>query len=165
MFSVLITVDMLALVSFSWLMKKFYKITNERGTKTVFTYAHVKWFYGQSERAYCLNYFIKQTLIISPWILFRKMIISHLELGLCQFMYSKQNEIALSFIPTSKLQKKRTSYFNLSIDVWNLFLFVPVHLNASKGKGSLTHLTFKEYLKIYFESLRLIEFGSNQEKK
>ena len=37
----------------------FYKITNERGTKTVFTYAHVKWFYGQSERAYDLNYFIK----------------------------------------------------------------------------------------------------------
>ena len=30
----------------------FYKITNERGTKTVFTYTHVKWFYGQSERAY-----------------------------------------------------------------------------------------------------------------
>ena len=37
----------------------FYKVTNERGTKTVFTYAHVKWFYGQSERAYYLNYFIK----------------------------------------------------------------------------------------------------------
>ena len=37
----------------------FYKITNKRGTKTVFTYAHVKWFYGQSERAYYLNYFIK----------------------------------------------------------------------------------------------------------
>ena len=36
----------------------FDKITNERGTKTVFTYAHVKWFYGQSERAYYLNYFI-----------------------------------------------------------------------------------------------------------
>ena len=36
----------------------FYKITNERGTKTVFTYAHVKWFYSQSERAYYLNYFI-----------------------------------------------------------------------------------------------------------
>ena len=36
----------------------FYKITNERGTKTVFTYSHVKWFYGQSERAYYLNYFI-----------------------------------------------------------------------------------------------------------
>ena len=36
----------------------FYKITIERGTKTVFTYAHVKWFYGQSERAYYLNYFI-----------------------------------------------------------------------------------------------------------
>ena len=36
----------------------FYKITNERGTKTVFTYARVKWFYGQSERAYYLNYFI-----------------------------------------------------------------------------------------------------------
>ena len=29
----------------------FYKITNERGMKTVFTYAHVKWFYGQSEHA------------------------------------------------------------------------------------------------------------------
>ena len=28
----------------------FYKITKERGTKTMFTYAHVKWFYGQSER-------------------------------------------------------------------------------------------------------------------
>ena len=26
--------------------------------------------------------------------------------AVCQFMYSKQNEIALSFIPTSKLQKK-----------------------------------------------------------
>ena len=26
--------------------------------KTVFTYAHVKWFHGQSERAYYLNYFI-----------------------------------------------------------------------------------------------------------
>ena len=36
----------------------FYKITNERGIKTVFRYAHVKWFYGQSERAYYLNYFI-----------------------------------------------------------------------------------------------------------
>ena len=34
-------------------------MTNERGTKTVFTYAHVKWLYGQSERAYYLNYFIK----------------------------------------------------------------------------------------------------------
>ena len=38
----------------------FYKITNERGTKTLFTYAHVKWFYGRSERAYYLNYFINQ---------------------------------------------------------------------------------------------------------
>ena len=36
----------------------FYKITNERGTKTVFTYTHVKWFYGQSEHVYYLNYFI-----------------------------------------------------------------------------------------------------------
>ena len=36
----------------------FFKITNERGTKTVFTYAHVKWFYGQSECTYYLNYFI-----------------------------------------------------------------------------------------------------------
>ena len=36
----------------------FYKITNERGTKTVFKYTHVKWFYGQSERAHYLNYFI-----------------------------------------------------------------------------------------------------------
>ena len=36
------------------------KITNERGTKTVFTYAHVKWFYGQSERAHYLNYFINK---------------------------------------------------------------------------------------------------------
>ena len=35
---------------------RFYKIANERGTKTVFTYAQVKWFYGQSERAYYLNY-------------------------------------------------------------------------------------------------------------
>ena len=36
----------------------FCKITNERGMKTVFTYAYVKWFYGQSEHAYYLNYFI-----------------------------------------------------------------------------------------------------------
>ena len=36
----------------------FYKITNERGMKTMFTYADVKWFYGQSECTYYLNYFI-----------------------------------------------------------------------------------------------------------
>ena len=42
----------------------FYKITNERGTKTVFTCAHVKWFSGQSERAYYLNYFIIKILFI-----------------------------------------------------------------------------------------------------
>ena len=29
----------------------------------MFTYAHVKWFYGQSERAYYLNYFIKKTYV------------------------------------------------------------------------------------------------------
>ena len=45
----------------------FYKITNERGTKTVFTYTHVKWFYGQSEHAHYLNYFITVTNgVISP---------------------------------------------------------------------------------------------------
>ena len=27
--------------------------------KTVFTYAHVKWSYGQSEHTYYLNYFMK----------------------------------------------------------------------------------------------------------
>ena len=32
--------------------------------KTVFTYAHVKWFYGQSERAYYLNYFIMLFLLL-----------------------------------------------------------------------------------------------------
>ena len=26
--------------------------------KTMSTHAHVKWFYGQSECAYCLNYFL-----------------------------------------------------------------------------------------------------------
>ena len=30
----------------------------------MFTYAHVKWFYGQSERAYYLNYFIIHFIII-----------------------------------------------------------------------------------------------------
>ena len=43
----------------------FYKITNERGTKTVVTYAHVKWFYSQLERAYYLNYFIIPFLLLS----------------------------------------------------------------------------------------------------
>ena len=38
----------------------FYKIIHERGTKTAFTYPLIKWFYGQSERAYYLNYFIKR---------------------------------------------------------------------------------------------------------
>ena len=33
------------------LLKKYKMVS-------VFTYAHVKWFYGQTERAYCLNYFI-----------------------------------------------------------------------------------------------------------
>ena len=30
----------------------------------MFTYAHVKWFYSQSERAYYLNYFI---MLIYKW--------------------------------------------------------------------------------------------------
>ena len=38
-------------------------MTNERGTKTVFTYANVKWLYGQSEHAYYLNYFINDNII------------------------------------------------------------------------------------------------------
>ena len=42
----------------------FYKITNERGMKTMFTYAHVKWFYGQLEHAYYLNYFIKFSYLL-----------------------------------------------------------------------------------------------------
>ena len=46
-------------VNMETILHFFYKITNEKGTKTVFTYAHIKWFYGQSERAYYLNYFIK----------------------------------------------------------------------------------------------------------
>ena len=41
----------------------FYKITNDRGTKPVFTYAHVKWFYGHSERAYYSNYFIMSSTV------------------------------------------------------------------------------------------------------
>ena len=45
-------------VNMETILHFFDKITNERWTKTVFTYAHVKWFYGQSERAYYLNYFI-----------------------------------------------------------------------------------------------------------
>ena len=52
-----------AYVNTETILHFFYKITNERGTKTVFTYAHVKWFYGQSERTYYLNYFI----ISSPY--------------------------------------------------------------------------------------------------
>ena len=43
------------------------EIANERGTKTVFTYAHVKWFYGQSERVYYLNYFINFAF---TWLLY-----------------------------------------------------------------------------------------------
>ena len=45
-------------VNMETILHFFYKITDERGMKTVFTYAHVKWFYGQSEGAYYLNYFI-----------------------------------------------------------------------------------------------------------
>ena len=49
----------------------FYEITNERGTKTVFTYAHAKWFYGQSERAYYFNYFITFNLTRSTPLFLR----------------------------------------------------------------------------------------------
>ena len=49
-----------------------YKITNERGTKTMFTYAHVKWFYGQSEHAYYLNYFIICIVCYNPLGLFAR---------------------------------------------------------------------------------------------
>ena len=41
----------------------FYKITNERGTKTVFTYAHIKWFYGQSEGLSLGNGLIQNCMI------------------------------------------------------------------------------------------------------
>ena len=47
-----------------------YKITIERGTKTMFTYAHVKCFYGQSEHAYYLNYFIICIVCYNPLGLF-----------------------------------------------------------------------------------------------
>ena len=46
-------------VNLETILHFFYKITNERGTKTVFTYAHVKWFYGQSEHLYYLIFFYK----------------------------------------------------------------------------------------------------------
>ena len=34
-----------------------------RGTKTMFAHAHVKWFYGQSEHMYYLNYFIMKVFL------------------------------------------------------------------------------------------------------
>ena len=46
-------------VNMETILHFFYKITNERGTKTMFTYAYVKLFYGQPEHVYYLNYFIK----------------------------------------------------------------------------------------------------------
>ena len=54
----------------------FYKITNERGTKTVFTYAHVKWFYGQSDGAYYLNYFIMFFFLLNNFLNFLNTIIN-----------------------------------------------------------------------------------------
>ena len=45
-------------VNMETILHFFHKITNERGMKTVFTYTHAKWFYGQSECVYYLNYFI-----------------------------------------------------------------------------------------------------------
>ena len=51
-------------VNMETILHFFYKITNERRTKTVFTYTHVKWFYNQSERAYYLNYFISMSCLI-----------------------------------------------------------------------------------------------------
>ena len=56
-----------------------YKITNERGTKTMFAYAHVKWFYGQSEHMYYLNYFIMKVFkknFSSTWKLSMYLLIS-----------------------------------------------------------------------------------------
>ena len=46
-------------VNMETILHFFYKITNERGTKTMFTYTHVKWFYGQSKCTHYLNNFIK----------------------------------------------------------------------------------------------------------
>ena len=37
----------------------FHTLLKKCKMVSVFTYAHVKWLYGQSERAYYLNYFIK----------------------------------------------------------------------------------------------------------
>ena len=45
-------------VNMETILHFFYKITYERGTKTMFAYTHIKWFYGQPERVYYLNYFI-----------------------------------------------------------------------------------------------------------
>ena len=49
-------------VNMETILHFFYKITNERGTKTMFTYADAKWFYGQSECVYYLNYFIMRNI-------------------------------------------------------------------------------------------------------
>ena len=40
-----------------------------------------------------------------------------------QFMYSKQNEIALSFIPTSKLQKKEHPIL-ICVSMFGIFSFL-----------------------------------------
>ena len=41
----------------------------------------------------------------------------------CQFMYSKQNEIALSFIPTSKLRKKEHPIL-ICLSMFGIFSFL-----------------------------------------
>ena len=63
-----------------------YKIINERGTKTVFTYAHLKWFYGQSERGYYSNYFLKMYIYRSPE--FDQFLITTTLSGNLHFVYS-----------------------------------------------------------------------------
>ena len=56
-----IVVSYAYLVNTESILHFFYKITNEKGTKTVFTYARVKWFYGYVNTESILRFFYKIT--------------------------------------------------------------------------------------------------------
>ena len=123
----------------------FYKITNERGMKTVFTYAHEKWFYGQSERAYYLNNFI---IKIVPCLWRTK------------FANFNQSTYKKRFFQICFCLE--TIYWDIHLILWIRKIFVDKNwcLNNILSKGS-----FSTGYSLSFKSLSLEEVSNAKNKK
>ena len=126
----------------------FYKITNERGTKTVFTYSHVKWFYGQSEHVYYLNYFMIQNMLIAFLNFKEQPFLGKLStnvLKICTFENSLESQPILS--QNSTLMKETKTFQNAFALATGFFAFMKFSLVLwSQGSHVVFYVPDKQRL-------------------